>query len=93
MSGFRIENQVARGRLVSFTFENVTLQAHEGEGLAAALSVSGVLSVRRAPADQGPRGAFCFMGTCQECVVLIKGERTESCRVAVREGLEVRAVR
>ena len=43
-------------------------------------------------ASEGPpsRTLFCAMGVCQQCAVWIDGARVESCRVAVRDGLDVR---
>ena len=43
--------------------------------------------------DGGPRGAFCFMGVCQECIVLIDGRQTEACRTLVHDGLVVERLR
>ena len=36
-----------------------------------------------------PRGMFCYMGVCQECVVLVDGKRETSCSYPVAEGLSV----
>jgi sarcosine oxidase subunit alpha len=74
---------------VRFQVDGRTFSAPEGEILAAALYASGVRSLRRNAEDGGPRGAFCFMGICQECLVTIDGRAVESCRVEVREGLRV----
>ena len=40
----------------------------------------------------GAAGMFCAMGVCQECVLLIDGQRREACRTSVAEGLEVRRI-
>lgn len=80
-------------RKVSFSFDGETLSASEGETLAAALHAQGRRTLRISRDDGGPRGAFCFMGVCQECVVLIDGRQTEACRTLVREGLVVERLR
>jgi sarcosine oxidase subunit alpha len=80
-------------RKVSFSFDGEQLNAHEGETLAAALYAQGRRTLRISRDDDGPRGAFCFMGICQECVVLIDGRQTEACRTPIREGLVVERLR
>jgi predicted molibdopterin-dependent oxidoreductase YjgC len=80
-------------RMVSFRFDGETLTASEGETLAAALYAQGRRTLRVSRDDGGPRGAFCFMGVCQECVVSIDGRLTEACRTSVHEGLVVESVR
>jgi predicted molibdopterin-dependent oxidoreductase YjgC len=65
------------------------LAVPEGLSVAAALLAAGITTLRHAPRDGAPRGAFCLMGVCQECVCTIDGTRREACRVTVRDGLDV----
>jgi hypothetical protein len=37
--------------------------------LASALASTGILMRRHSPKTGAPRGAFCFMGACQECAI------------------------
>ena len=83
----------ARTRTVSFRYDGEVLTASEGETLAAALYAQGRRTLRISRDDGGPRGAFCFMGVCQECVVSIAGQLTEACRTPVHDGLVVESVR
>ena len=76
---------------VRFRFDDVEVEAFAGESIAAALLAAGVTTLRRAPADNAPRGAFCWMGICQECVVRVDGRAVEACRLAVADGLVVRS--
>jgi sarcosine oxidase subunit alpha len=91
--GLRIRSGLSWTRDVQFSFDGETLTAAEGETLAAALYAQGRRTLRVSRDDGGPRGAFCFMGICQECVVLIDGRQTEACRTPVRDGLVVESVR
>jgi len=77
-----------RGRRVSFRFDGRRLTAYEGETLACALAAAGVRTLRSSPRSGAPRGMFCLMGSCQECVVRIGGRRTPACQEPVREGME-----
>lgn len=89
----RIDAAGAWKRKVGFSFDGEALTGSEGETLAAALHAQGRRTLRIHRDDGGPRGAFCFMGVCQECVVLIDGRQTEACRTLVREGLVVERLR
>jgi predicted molibdopterin-dependent oxidoreductase YjgC len=75
--------QVARSKLVSFSFDGQSVEGHIGESLVAALVRAGVMHLRNAPQDSGARGAFCCMGLCQECAVRVDGRVVEACRTDV----------
>ncbi|MBC9207992.1 (2Fe-2S)-binding protein [Roseomonas aerophila] len=77
---------------VAFTYAGTPQRAPVGEALATALACAGVLGLRRSPAAGTPRGAFCFMGSCQECLVLVDGVPRQACLVPVRPGLDVQPV-
>ncbi len=78
MTGLRIDGDAARGAPITIRFDGAPVPAHEGESLATALLAAGIR----------PRGLFCAMGVCQECVVLFEGRRVEACRVTLRAGME-----
>ena len=84
--------QIQRTRLVTFTFDGMPVQGHSGEPLVSALLRADHLSWRRAPNDDGPRGAFCCMGLCQECAVRVQGQVVEACRIEVTADLVVERV-
>ena len=75
---------------VSFTFDGREFSGQVGQPVAIALLVAGQRALRLDTRQGGMRGAFCLMGVCQECVVLIDGRRVEACRELVREGLIVK---
>ncbi len=78
-----------RGKQVVLTVGGQRIEAHAGEMLAAALLAAGVVALRQAPSRGGPRGAFCLMGVCQECLVRVGGKLRQACMVTVADGLEV----
>lgn len=84
---------VERGAVARVFFDDREILMHEGEILASALLAAGIRTLRHAPGDGGPRGLFCAMGSCQECVVLEAGRRVEACRLVVRDGMQVRSIR
>jgi D-hydroxyproline dehydrogenase subunit gamma len=87
--GLRIGEGLGGRRSLRFRFEGQPVVAYEGESVATALLASGIRKLRRNPVDGGPRGVFCAMGLCQECLVEVEGSAVEACRLAVTEGLEV----
>jgi predicted molibdopterin-dependent oxidoreductase YjgC len=80
-----------RGRQVSFLFDGRPVAAYEGESVACALACAGIRTLRASPRSGAPRGMFCLMGSCQECVVRIDGRIAPACQEPVREGIEVRS--
>lgn len=78
---------------IDFTFDGRRVTARPGQSVAMALWDAGVLALRDSPLDAAPRGVFCAIGICQECVVLIDGVRRPACTTPVRPGLNVLPVR
>jgi len=89
MTALRIADGFRRGAAVTLDVDGVATSAHRGETLAAALLAAGLARLRHSPRDVSPRGAYCFMGVCQECVVRVDGVLRQSCQVPVDDGLVV----
>ena len=85
----RIANQVRRGPAVTLWVDGQAIEAFTGESLAAALLAAGRRALRTSPRAGTPRGLFCMMGVCQECLVSVDGRRTLACQVAVCDGMRV----
>jgi predicted molibdopterin-dependent oxidoreductase YjgC len=84
--------KIQRTEIVTFTFNGAPVNGHAGESLVSALLRAGLLNLRQAPNDNTPRGAFCCMGLCQECVVSVGGQVVEACRTDVSADLVVKQV-
>ena len=64
--------------------------AVEGESIAAALLASGRRSTRVTARAGEPRGYFCGMGVCHDCLVTADGlPNVRACMTPVKEGLRV----
>ncbi len=85
----RITGPVRRSDQVTVAVDGRPLQAFAGEILAAALFAAGVRRLRASPRVGAPRGMFCLMGTCQECLVRVDGRRALACQEPVRDGMVV----
>lgn len=79
-----------RGRQVRFRFDGRAIAGCEGESIAAALAASGHRILRYTGRRGEPRGVFCNMGICFDCLVEIDGRPNQrACRSPVVEGIEV----
>lgn len=75
-------------------FEGELLRAREGDSVAAVLLAAGVAYLRTTPVSDAPRGVFCMMGVCFECLVEIDGEpNRQACMVEAAPGMRVRRMR
>ncbi|TDH63401.1 FAD-dependent oxidoreductase [Dankookia rubra] len=74
---------------VCLTFDGTDVEALSGETLAAALSAAGFLAFRRT--EKGtPRGLYCGMGACFDCIVTVDGKVNQrACLVKARDGMVV----
>lgn len=79
-----------RGRPISFTFDDRSIHAYEGETVAVALMASGYRVLRTTTRRGDPRGLFCNMGVCHECLLEIDGQPGQrACRQLAAEGMVV----
>ncbi len=86
----RLSGDVQRGRRVTLTVDGELMEAFEGESLAAALLADGRRVLRYTARNNAPRGLFCGMGICFECVVRVgEGNLIRSCMTRVEEGMVV----
>ena len=63
-----------KGKLVTFTYDGKELQGYEGEPIAAALKAAGVMVHRFTKKEHKPRGIFCAIGRCTDCVMVVDGK-------------------
>ncbi|MCP5072892.1 MAG: (2Fe-2S)-binding protein [Rhodobacteraceae bacterium] len=79
-----------QNRTVRFTFEGRSIEAPEHATVAAALIAAGVTQFGSRPVSGAPRGAFCMMGSCFDCMVVIDGvANRQACMEIVRPGMAV----
>ncbi|OAR23372.1 proline dehydrogenase [Streptomyces sp. ERV7] len=75
------------GPAFALTFDGRTLTALPGQSIAAALWAAGILSWRTTRAGGEPRGAFCGIGACYDCLATVNGRPNQrACLVAARPG-------
>jgi hypothetical protein len=85
---------VRRGDPVQLIVNDAPLPAFEGERLSTALLASGLLSWRRSQILREPRGLYCGIGICFECIVDVENMGVvRACQTLVRDGMRVRTIR
>jgi len=78
-----------KGRLVTFDFDGKVIEGYDGEPIAAALRAAGVL-VHRHTKKGSPRGIFCAIGRCTDCVMVVDGKpNVRTCVTPLVEGMKV----
>ena len=77
-------------KLVKFTYDGKTLEGYEGEPIASALRVAGVMAHRYTAKEHKPRGIFCAIGRCTDCVMVVDGKpNVRTCITPLAEGMTV----
>ena len=70
------------------------MTARSGDTVAAALLAAGVGRFGDRPATGAPRGPWCMMGVCFDCLLEIDGVASrQACQTTVVEGMRVRRQR
>jgi predicted molibdopterin-dependent oxidoreductase YjgC len=79
-----------QGRAVRFTFDGKEAWGLEGEPVAAALRAAGVMAHRYTKKRGEPRGVFCAIGRCTDCVMVVNGSpNVRTCVTPLEEGMAV----
>ena len=66
------------------------IPAIEGEPIAAALLASGITQFSKTPKYGTPRGLFCAIGRCTDCIMTVDGKpNIRTCVTPVRDGMIV----
>jgi len=77
--------------IVTLSVDGRSIEAREGDSVAAALLAAGLLQSRSTPVGHVPRAPYCMMGVCFDCLMAIDGVGSrQACMVPVRQGMDVR---
>ena len=81
--------------MTQFTFDDDPVSFEDGQTTGAALVAAGIRSWRRTRNAGRPRGLFCGIGICFDCLVTVDGtpniraclhQAAEGARVTTQEG-------
>ncbi|MDP6397464.1 MAG: (2Fe-2S)-binding protein [Arenicellales bacterium] len=80
-------NGIERGEPITITVNGKEIQAYTGESIAAALLATGQRNIHQSVKDGAPRGYFCGMGMCFDCVATVDGiPNVRTCVTQVHPG-------
>lgn len=81
---------LTRGAPAHVTFDGEPIVAYVGESVGAALLAADVRATRTTRRGGRPRGLFCGIGACHDCLVRIDGSGpVRACLTPVRDGMRV----
>ena len=85
-----ILGEYKKEQLVHFTFDGKVMTGYEGESIAAALKAAGVMIHRYTAKQHKPRGIFCSIGRCTDCVMIVDGQpNVRTCITELKEGMQI----
>ncbi|WP_457256408.1 (2Fe-2S)-binding protein [Pedococcus sp. P5_B7] len=78
--------------MVTLSFNGRPISAQAGQSVGAALMDAGIRSWRTTRRNQRPRGLFCGIGICFDCLLTIDSQLNQrACLVTVRDGMTLEA--
>ena len=70
--------------------DNKQIIAREGEMIAAALIANGIFINRYTAHKHKPRGIYCAIGRCTDCIMTVDGvPNVRTCVTEVRKGMHI----
>ncbi|MBP2650855.1 MAG: Beta-grasp domain [Firmicutes bacterium] len=85
-----ILGKIEKGRRVTFSHDGNIIEGFEGEPISAALKAAGVMVHRHTQKYGAPRGIFCAIGRCTDCVMVVDGKpNIRTCITPLAEGMIV----
>jgi aerobic-type carbon monoxide dehydrogenase small subunit (CoxS/CutS family) len=79
---------LAPGKPITLWVDGAPVPAFESEPIAAALTAAGYRVFRRTARLGQPRGLFCAIGRCTDCVMIVDGQpNVRTCVTPARDGM------
>ena len=89
MSRLPLGPELERGPRVEIVLDGTPVEAFTGETVATVLLAHGEIATRTTVGGE-PRGIFCGIGVCFDCLVVVDGvPNTRACMTWVRDGMQV----
>jgi len=85
---YRIQEGIAPGTEIEIIVDGKSIKAYEGESVAASILATGKRSLRTTSKSYEPRGLYCAIGICFDCVMTIDNiPNIRACQTFVRNGM------
>ncbi|QEK12442.1 (2Fe-2S)-binding protein [Crassaminicella thermophila] len=83
-----ILGEIGKRKKVKIMVDGKEMYAYEGEMIAAALWANGIHIFRYTKKLDKPRGVFCGIGKCTDCIMIVNGQpNVRTCITPVEEGM------
>lgn len=77
-------------RTLRIMIDGKPYEAFEGEMIAAVMMANRLMVHRHTSNNHEPRGIFCGIGQCTDCVMTVNGEpNVRTCITPVEDGMEI----
>ena len=74
----------------TFRFDGAPVEFAAGQSVGAALIAAGFRSWRTTRVQRRPRGLFCGIGICFDCLVMVDGSPNQrACLLPAQEGMTI----
>jgi aerobic-type carbon monoxide dehydrogenase small subunit (CoxS/CutS family) len=85
-----LDGNIERGEAVTVALNGKPVTAYLGESVATVLLSEEIVAMRTTTLGE-PRGVFCGMGVCFDCLVVVDDKpNTRACMTWVKEGMNIR---
>jgi len=75
---------------INIIVDDKIIKAYEGEPIASALIAAGITTFHKTKKRGDPRGYFCGIGLCTDCMMIVDGIRNvRTCITPVRGGMRI----
>lgn len=75
---------------VTIYFNGSAIRGRPNDTVASALLAAGVQITRATPAKRSPRGPYCMMGVCFDCLSVVdRRSSVQICKIPVRDGMRI----
>ena len=75
---------------IELTVDGRPVRGEAGQSVGATLMANGIVAWRATRHGSRPRGLFCGIGVCFDCLVTVDGERNQrACLVQAADGMRV----
>jgi predicted molibdopterin-dependent oxidoreductase YjgC len=78
---------------ITISVDGKKIDAYEGESIAAAMLAAGLKVHRRTAKHKEPRGVFCNIGRCTDCIMKVDGQpNVRTCVTKARDGMVIESL-
>ena len=75
---------------ITIYFDGRSIPARASDSIATALLAAGTTTTRDTALSAAPRGPYCMMGACFDCLAIVDGQSgVQTCLTPVRDGMRI----